>query len=160
MFYGRALLGFAADEFTGPDGKQLLIHIKNESTKSRFLGKLGVERQIGDVIAYLDIQEQGTKKFIKKDVFGLTHNASTRESGLLARARPGFSVGIVVVHTRGATTWIIDGRANDNIEGGDYTPAIAAGDYIVFATIVCGKQVHKITRNFKVGTAQHLTCWV
>jgi hypothetical protein len=102
----------------------------------------------------------GDKKFIKKDVFGLMHNAPTRESGLLARARPGFSVGIVVVHTRGATTCIIDGRANDNIEDGDYTPVIAAGDYTVFATIVCGEQVHKITRNFKVGTAQHPTCWV
>jgi hypothetical protein len=113
------------------------------------------------VIAYFDIQEQGTKKFVKKDVFGLLQNAPTRESGLLARARPGFSAGIVVVHTKDATTWIIDGRANDNnIEGGDYTPVIAAGDYTVFVTIVCGEQVHKLTRNFKVGTAQHLTFWV
>jgi hypothetical protein len=35
-------------------------------TISRFLRKFGIERQIGDVIAYLNIQEQGTKKFIKK----------------------------------------------------------------------------------------------
>lgn len=28
-----------------------------------------MEREIGDVLAYFDIQEQGTNKFIKKDVF-------------------------------------------------------------------------------------------
>jgi hypothetical protein len=151
MFYGRPRLEFAVDEFTDPDGKQLIIHIKNGSTKNRFLRKIGVEREIGDVIAYFDIQEQGTNRFVKKDVFALLHNAPTRESGLLARARPGFSVGIVVVHTREARTWIIDGGADDNIESCDYTPVIAPGDYTVFATIICGEQVHKIRRNFKVG---------
>jgi hypothetical protein len=160
MFYGRPQLEFAADEFTGPDGKQLLIHIKNHSTKSRFLRKLGVERQIGDVIAYLDIKEQGTNKFIKKDVFGLVHSAPTRESGLLTRARPGLSVGIVVVHSKDTTTCIIDGRANDNIEGGDYVTVIGAGDYTALVTVICGEQVHNIKRNFKVGNAQHLTSWI
>ena len=160
MIYGRPRLEFAADEFTGPDGKQLLIHIKNESTKSRFLRKIGVERQIGDIIAYIDIQEQGTNKFIKKHVFGLIHSAPTRESGLLARARPGLSVGIVVVHSKDAATWIIDGRAKDNIESGNYETAIGAGDYTAFVTVICGEQVHNIKRDFKVGTAQHLTAWV
>jgi hypothetical protein len=87
------------------------------------------------------------------DAVGLRRDnrLSPGESGLLARARPGFSVGVVVVHTREATTCIIDGRANDKTEDGAYMPSIAAGDYTVFATIICGVQVHKITRNFKVG---------
>ena len=119
-----------------------------------------MEREIGDVIAYLNIQEQGTNKFVKKDVFGLIHSAPTQESGLLARARPGLSVGIVVVHSKDATTCIIDGRANDNIEGGDYVTVIGAGDYTARVTVICGEQVHNIKRDFKVGAAQHLTAWV
>jgi hypothetical protein len=160
MVYGRPRLEFAAEEFTGPDGKQLIIGIKNQRTASRFLRKLGVEREIGNVIAYLDIQEQGTKRFVKKDVFALLHCAPTRESGLLARALPGFSVGVTVVHTRGAQSWVIDARSTDNIGADDYSVSIGAGDYTMFATVVCAEQVHKITRNFKVGNDQHLTFWV
>jgi hypothetical protein len=160
MAYGRPRLEFAADEFTGPDGKQLIIAIKNQSTRSRLLRRLGVEREIGNVIAYFDVQEQGTKRFLKKDVFGLLHCAPTRESGLLARALPGFTVGITVVHSRGHESWIIDARSTDNIGAGNYSVSIGAGDYTVLAQIICGEQVHKVTSNFKVSNEQHLTCWV
>jgi hypothetical protein len=152
MLYGRPRLEFAANEFTGSDGKQLLIAIKNKKIESRFLRKIGVERVIGNVLTYFDIQEQGTKRFIKKDVSGFLHSAPTRESGLLARALPSFTVGFVVVHTKGPDTWIIDARSDEQ-------ESIGAGDYTVFATIICGEQVHKIAKNFKVGNAQHLTVW-
>jgi hypothetical protein len=72
MLYGRPRLDFSFDEFTGPDddGKQLLIAMKNKRTESRFLRKIGVERTVGTVLAYFDIQEQGTKRFVKKRRFG------------------------------------------------------------------------------------------
>jgi hypothetical protein len=63
MLYGRPRLEFLTDEFTGPDGKSLLIAIKNQPTRSRFLRKIGVEREIGNVLAYLDIQQQGTGQY-------------------------------------------------------------------------------------------------
>jgi hypothetical protein len=45
--YGRPQLEFAADEFTGPDSKQLIVGIKNQRTGSQLLRTLGVEREIG-----------------------------------------------------------------------------------------------------------------
>ena len=119
-----------------------------------------MEREIGDVLAYFDIQEQGTNKFIKKDVFSLLHCSPTRESGLLARALPGFSVGIIVVHIKDSNAWIIDARSNDKLGADDYSVPIGNGDYTTFARIVCGEQVHNFRRNFKIGKAPHLTCWV
>jgi hypothetical protein len=47
MIYGRPQLEFAADEFTGPDSKQLIVGIKNQRTGSQLLRTLGVEREIG-----------------------------------------------------------------------------------------------------------------
>ena len=82
------------------------------------------------------------------------NSAATRESGLLVRAYPGFTVGVPVAHTRGATTWIVDGRSNGDL------PIIAPGHYAVLATIVCGERVFRITRRFKVGVAEHLMIWV
>jgi hypothetical protein len=70
MMFGRPRLEFHADDFTGPDGKLLLIAIKNTKTKSRFLRKIGVEREVGNVHAFIDIQEQGTNRFVRKDIFG------------------------------------------------------------------------------------------
>jgi hypothetical protein len=155
MLYGRPRLEFSFDEFTGPndDGKQLLIAIKNKRTESRLLRKIGVERTVGNVLAYFDIQEQGTNRFIKKDISGLLHCAPTRESGLLGRALPAFTLGISIVHTRGTVTCIIDPKSEP-------LESIGTGDYTVFATIICGEQVHKIRKNFKVGKAPHLTFWV
>jgi hypothetical protein len=127
--------------------------VKNSRRKSRFLRKIGVEREIGNVLAYLDIQEQGTNRFIRKDIFGLLHCAPTREQALvLARSFPGFTVGVSVVsHKVGAE--IIDARAESPIP-------INPGDYTAYVSIFCGEQIHKIRRNFKVGKEQHETFWV
>ena len=153
MLCGRPRLEFAADEFTGPDGKQLLITIKNKRIDSRFLRKIGVERVIGNVLAYFDIQEQGTNKFIKKDISGFLHSAASRESGVLVSARPAFTLGIPIVHTKDTNTWIVDARSEE-------LETIGAGNYTVIATIICGGQVHVVRKNFKVGTAPHLSFWV
>ena len=114
----------------------------------------GRQRETGNILAYLDIQEQGTGKFIGKDISGLVNCGPTRETGLMIRAYPLFTSGVSIVHTRGADSWIIDARAD-----GDLKP-IAAGDYTAFVTIVCGERVHKVSRNFKVGSAEHLTIWI
>jgi hypothetical protein len=71
---------------------------------------------------------------------------------LLTRALPGFSVGMSIVHSKDADTWICDAKA-------DALEPIAAGDYTVCAMIICGEQVHRFRKNFRVGAAQHLTFW-
>jgi hypothetical protein len=155
MVCGRPHLEFEAQEFMGPDGsKQLIIAIKNKMIENSLLRKIGVERVSGDITASFDIQEQGTGKFIQKDVSGLMHTPRTRETGLLARAFPGFTVGVVIVETKGAQTYIVDARSDGQFR------SIEPGDYTVFAGIICGEEVRKIRRNFKVGTASHLTFWV
>lgn len=153
MIFGRPQLEFTADEFTGPDGKLLLIAVKNKKTKSRFLRKIGVEREVGNLLAYLDIQEQGTGRFVAKDISAQLSNAATREAGLSVRALPSFTVGVSVVHTHNSDTGIVDARSNE-------LRPISEGDYTAHATIVCGEQVHQLRRNFKVGKTEHLTIWV
>jgi hypothetical protein len=113
MIYGRPRLEFDCQEFTGTDGKQLIIRIKNQVT-NRLLRKLGVEREAGDILAYFDIQEQGTNRFVKKDVSALLQCAPLREAGILTRSLPAFSVGLVVVHAKDDTTWIIDAKGEGN----------------------------------------------
>jgi hypothetical protein len=153
MIYGRPRLEFDYQEFTGTDGKQLIIRIKNQVT-NRLLRKLGVERETGDVLAYFNIQEQGTNRFVKKDVSALLQCAPLREAGILARSLPAFSVGLVVVHAKDDTTWIIDAKGEANFQ------QIGVGDYTALATIICREQVQHVRRNFKVGAAPHLTFWV
>ncbi len=116
---------------------------------------LGIERVTGNVLAHFEIQEQGTKRFVKKHVSAILHAASTRESGLLAHARPAFTVGFPIIHTRSATKWIVDAPAPDG-----QLDSIGVGDHTVSATIICREQTCKTARNFKVGSAQHLTFWV
>ncbi len=155
LLYGRPQLEFSVDEFTGPDGKQLLIAIKNKGTRNLLLKRMGVEREVGNILAYFDIQEQGTNRFVKKDIRGLLHCAPTRESALiLARALPSFTVGLSVIHAKENTSWIIDGQSDGQFD------VITVGDYRALATIICGEQVHQVSRNFKIGPQQHLTFWV
>jgi hypothetical protein len=142
MLYGRPRLEFLTDEFTGPDGKSLLIAIKNQPTRSRFLRKIGVEREIGNVLAYLDIQQQGTGLFVAKDVSGRMHCSPTREDGLLlARALPNFTTGVEVIFTTEANSGVVDARS-------DQLRPIGEGDYTAHVTIICGEQVHRISKNF------------
>jgi hypothetical protein len=154
MLFGRPRLEFSVDEITTQDGKQLLIAIKNQKTKSRFLRRIGVEREIGNVLAYFDIQEQGTNKFVAKDISGLLNCPPTREMNLLmARAYPHFTVGISVIHAKDAAAWVIDARSED-------LKPIAEGDYTLSAQIVCGEKVYAVKKKFKVGKVQHQTFWV
>ena len=39
MIYGRPQLEFAADEFTGPDSKQLIVGIKAKGLEANFCGR-------------------------------------------------------------------------------------------------------------------------
>jgi hypothetical protein len=153
MIFGRPQLEFKADEFAGPDGKLLLIGVKNERIKSRFLRKIGVEREVGNLLAYLDIQEQGTGKFVAKDISARLSNTATREEGLSVRALPLCTVGVLVVHAHDSHTGIVDARS-------DELRPISEGEYTAHATIVCGEKVHQLKKSFKVGKAEHLTIWV
>jgi hypothetical protein len=64
MLLGRPKLTFEADEFTGSEAKILIVAIKNQPIKNWFLRLIRVEREIGDVTAFFDIVEQGTKRII------------------------------------------------------------------------------------------------
>ena len=54
MFFGRPKIEFEADEFTGPDGKQIILSIKNRPIASRLLRMLGVTRDVANVLAYFE----------------------------------------------------------------------------------------------------------
>jgi hypothetical protein len=151
MMFGRPKLEFKPDEFTDENGKMLLLGIKNRATG--FLRRLGVEREMGNVLAYFDIQEQGSKRFFLKDISARVACAATQEQGLLARALPLFTSGVLVLHNRAGTAGIIDGRK------GDLRP-IGVGHYTAIFTIVCGEQVHKFEKNFTVADTEAFTIWV
>lgn len=152
IWYGRPELFLGVDDFTGPDGKTLFITMRNKTTSGRFLKMLGVTREVGDVTADFDIQEQGTNKFIVKNVSGRLHNAVLRQSGLMVRAFPGRTIGLSVIHVQNDGAYIVDGRSDD-------VRQIAAGDYVVHAVIFCGEQIYRLAKNLKIGSAPHLTHW-
>jgi hypothetical protein len=153
MMFGRPKLEFKPDEFMDENGKMLLLAIKNKPTANRFLRRLGVEREMGNVLAYFDIQEQGSKRFFLKDISARVTCAATQEHGLLARALPLFTSGVMVLHNRAGTAGIIDGRHDD-------LRPIGAGHYTAIFTIVCGEQVHKFEKNFTVADSEAFTIWV
>jgi hypothetical protein len=153
MVRGRPNLAITVDEATSEDGKQLIVSIQNKETGGRFLKKIGVEREIGNILGFFDVQEQGTNRYIKRHVSGLLSCPPTREMGLLARAHPMFHVGMHLIHARNEKCWIIDGRSENFDE-------IAPGDYIAMVTIICGEQVHNMSKTFRVGKTQYETFWV
>jgi len=154
MLYGRPQLEFATDEVHVADGagKVLLIAITNKKTENRFLQMIGVEREIGNVLAYFNIQDE-THNFIAKDISGLLTFSSALESGFSARALPLFTVGLPIVLIHGSEAAILDARS-------DRSRTIGEGYYSANITIICGEQIHNITKNFKVGNAEHLTSWI
>jgi hypothetical protein len=157
MWRGRPQLLLGVDDFTGPDGKSLFVTFRNKTIPSRFLKKLGVIREAGDVTGSFDIQELGTGKFVAKDISGRLHNSVLRESGLMARAYPGRTVGMTIIHQIDHEIWVFDGRATP---GDQNLPKIPPGDYAVRAIFICGEEIYSITRQLKVGSAPHLTNWI
>ena len=156
MLWGRPRLDISFDEHTNEDGKQLIVSIKNRHTENRFLRGIGVEREIGNVLGFFDIQEQRTNKFIKQHLSAYVSCPPTREMGLLVRALPLFHVGLHLVHARDDKCWIIDGRTVENSEFEE----LPRGDYLARVTVVCGEQVHNRARAFRVGKSQHETFWI
>jgi hypothetical protein len=152
MFWGRPKLTFEADEFMGTEAKILVIAIKNQPIKSRFLRKLHVEREIGNVLAFVDIQEHGTGKFLVRALPGLLNCAPTREQGLLTRALPGFTVGLTVIATKDGKATIVSGHTEKLLP-------IGPGEYVAFATIVRGDEDYKLMQSFRIGKLDHETIW-
>ncbi len=151
MLFGRPNLSFEADEFTGPDGKILVIAIKNEPVKNKFLLWMGVEREAGDILAFFEIQEHGTRKFLARSVSGLLQCAPMRTIGLLARSLPGFSVGLTIIGTKDGKATIVDARGNPI--------PIGEGHYTASIDIIRGQKTYKIAQAFTVGKADHQTIW-
>ena len=158
LIWGRPSLELSPDEFTGSEGKILIIKIKNQQTK-KFLHRIGVERETGYVQASFDIQEQGTNKFVVKGVPALIQCPPIRQSGLLMQALPAFTVGVVVLGFGGPrgkeSPGIVDPRR------GPQEPLIpiADGHYTVSVHVFCGEQVYGIKKNMKVGQQAHETIW-
>ncbi|MGO9786668.1 MAG: hypothetical protein ACLPL5_07665 [Stellaceae bacterium] len=154
MFFGRPKLDLGEDEYTGPDGKSLFITVKNRPIKNRFLKFIRVVREVGDVSAFFDIQQQGSNLFVAKDISGSLHNSALRESGLMVRAFPGRTIGLTVIHFEKGTAYVVDARAQGGFK------ELPEGDYVVNAVIFCGEQIYKIKKLLKVGKEAHLTFWV
>jgi hypothetical protein len=157
MFWGRPELRLAADEFTGSEGKILLIQVKNLPT-GKWGRRLGVERQTGQVQASFDIQEQGSKKFIVKSVPGLIQCPPIRESGLLMQALPGFTIGVVVLgFGKNASGKEMPGIVD--VRAGEITIPINEGHYTVYVHVFCGEQIYNFRKDLKVGSKPHQTFW-
>ncbi|MGC9953428.1 MAG: hypothetical protein ABSD21_04015 [Rhizomicrobium sp.] len=152
MFFGRPDFDFGVDEFTGPDGKSLFITLRNKTTKSWFLKKIGVVRETGDIDASFNIRQLGTNQPVATLVSGSLHNAALRESGLMVRAFPGRTIGLTVIHMYDDTAHIVDARRDD-------LETIAPGDYIVDAAFICSERIFRVSKNLRVGEAPHLTFW-
>jgi hypothetical protein len=131
MFFGRPRLTFEADDFTGPEGRILIIAIKNQPVKNSFLRLIGVEREAGDIIASFGIQELGTGRIIAGSVTGLLNCVPLRTTGLTARALPNSTVGLVIISTRRGSASIVDARP-------ERIMPIAAGHYVARIAISRG----------------------
>jgi hypothetical protein len=151
MMFGRPRLTFEADEFTGPEARILVLAIKNQPVKNRFLKWLGVERESGDIIAFFDIQELGTGKILVRTVTGSLNCAPLRTISLQARSLPGFTVGMTVLATRNGQAEIVDGRGK--------THPISPGHYVARMAIMRGQDTYRIDQPFRVSTADHETIW-
>lgn len=152
MFFGRPHLTFEADDFTGPDGRILVLAIKNPPITNRFLRLVGVEREAGDIIAFFDIQELGTGKLIARTVTGLLQCAALQTMGLQARSLPGFTVGLTVIATRDGNASIVDARPERAIP-------IGPGHYIAHIALVRGQDTYRIDQHFRVAKIDHETIW-
>jgi hypothetical protein len=152
MLFGRAVFSFEADDFTGPDGRILVLAIKNQPVKGRLLRWMGVEREAADIIAFFGVQEHGTNKIIAHSVPGLLQCAPLRQLGLQARALPGFSVGLTVVSTRDGNASIVDARPDKLVH-------IDPGQYVARIAVVRGQLTYRIDQSFTVGKLDHETIW-
>jgi hypothetical protein len=153
MFFGRPKLTFEADDFTGPDGRILVINAKNDPVRNRFLRWLGVERESTELLAFFDIQELGTGKILVRAVSGLMQCVPLRTIGPVARSFVGFSVGLTVIGTRQGHAHIVDPRHQ---QGGI---PIAPGHYLARITIIRGQYSYKIDQRFRIETEDHRTIW-
>jgi hypothetical protein len=152
MLFGRPNFAFEAEDFTGPDGRILVLKIKNEHVTGRFLLSMGVERDAADILAFFSVQELGTKKIIVHSVPGLLQCVPLREIGMQARSLPGFSVGLTVISTRDGNASIVDARP-------EKTVAITPGHYVAHIAIVRGQLTYRIEQSFTVGKLDHETIW-
>jgi len=152
MLFGRPRLSFEADDFTGPEGRILVIAIKNAPVANKFLRALGVERETGEVSAFFDIQEQGTGKLIARSVTGLMQTTNLREVGLLARSMPGFTAAVTVISTRQGHAQIVDANP-------EKIAPLPVGHYIAHIAVVRGQDTYRIDQTFRVAQVDHETIW-
>lgn len=152
MLFGRARLIFEAHDFTGTDGRILVLAIKNPPVRNRFLRSLGVERETGKVISFFDIQELGTGRIIAQGVRGQMQTVHLRELGLEGQSMPGFTVGITVLATRNGQASIISGHPE---EIRDLPP----GHYVARISVFRGQDIYRMDQRFRVGTIDHETVW-
>lgn len=152
MLFGRPKIVLGTDEFTGPDGKQLLITVRNRATE-KWLRRFLVERQIGNVLGFFDIQRLGSNEVVSADNSALMSCAPTRETGLLVRAMPAFTAGFPIIHFRENRAWIVNARLDDYV-------VLGTGPYIVNAQVICGEQVCRIVKQIRIGADAHTTFWV
>lgn len=152
MFFGRTRLTFEADDFTGTDGRILVIAIRNPPVANRFLRFIGVERETSDVTGFFDIQELGTQKIVVRSVAGQMQTTNLRQIGLQGRSMPGFTVGLLVIATRNGEASIISAHPEEVI-------TIQPGHYIAHIAVVRGQDTYRIDQGFRVSTIDHETGW-
>jgi hypothetical protein len=151
MLFGRPKIIIGFDDFTGDDAsKAFVISAKNAGVKSRLLKMLGVVRESGDIQGFFDIREQGTNRYVAKDISGFMHSTQ-REQGFAVRVLPHFTVAMTVVQF-GDHPNIFDARKEKSIP-------IPEGDFTIDALIVCGDKRLQESKNLKIGATKATTFW-
>jgi hypothetical protein len=152
MFFGRPRLAFEAQDFTGSDGRILVIAIKNPPIRNRFLRSIGVEREFGDVIAFFDIQELGTGRIVADSVRGQMQTVHLHEFGFQGRSMPGFTVGLTVLATRNGQASIVSAHAEEIRD-------IPLGHYVAHVSVFRGQDIYRMDQRFRVSAVDHETGW-
>jgi len=151
MIFGRPKLTFEADEFTGSDGKILLIAIQNQPVTNRLLRLMGVERDEGEITAFVDVHEDGTKRIIARSMSGALNCPVMRVEGLRVKTLPGFTCGLTIIGIKNGSASIVDGRHGPR--------PLEQGHYVAIATIIRGQKTYKVGQKFVIGDADHTTYW-
>jgi hypothetical protein len=152
MSFGRPDFDLGVDDFVGPDGKSFFVTARNKTINNRLLKFIGVRRDIGDLDGAFSIRELGSDRVVAHLVSGALHNAVSRETALMVRAFPGRTIGMNVIHMTDGAASIIDARS-ENLQ------QIAAGNYIVDASFICGERIFRLSKNLRIGEEPHQTFW-
>ena len=153
MIWGRPKLRIEFVDFTGTEGKDLMCSIFNEPVHNRFLKAVAVARETGDLNAAFDLTEEGSQRLLLRGINAFIHDATTRQSALVVRARPHFHSGFPIILCREKKTFVHDPRHQELIE-------VPPGHYRVRVLVVCDDKTYVVEKGLQLDPEPIRTHWI